>query len=81
MHLYDAQGGASEIAYGWSRRQGSEVEQRTLRINFDAGGRMTTYAVLENTFPLGGAPMLQLPPPPPPARPGQLTPHGDREHT
>ena len=87
MRIVGPQTGASEIAYGWGHRHDGVVDQRVLRINFDPAGHMTTYSVLENSFPAGSAPMLQFNPQAPqpgtpqPGLQREPMPRADREHT
>ncbi len=86
MHILDPQRGSREVAYGWAHRDGGTVELRTLRITFDTAGVLSSYTVVNNSFPVNGAPLLLLGPqaapsiPPVPPMPRAI-PHPDLEHT
>jgi outer membrane protein assembly factor BamE (lipoprotein component of BamABCDE complex) len=84
LHRFTAQDGSSEISYAWARQSGDTITQRTVRIFFDRVTRLTSYAVVNNSFPATSVPLLQFGPrtgaPASPGMPHPIQP-ADREHT
>ncbi len=85
VDVLGASTGNAMVEYGWSRAKDGNVTLRSLRLYFDSRDRMTSYAVLDNSFPAGQAPLLMPPMVPSPAvptpMPGHAIPHPDLEHT
>ena len=86
LHVLDAQAGTSEIAYGWMRRHEGTVESRILHVYFDRAARMSSYAILDNSYPVNGSPIPFAPVPALPGAPNAPVPHlthpaPDLEHT
>ena len=76
LHVLGAQAGTSEIAYGWIHRHDGTVESRILHIYFDRTGRMSSYAILDNTYPVNGSPIPNfMPSPTMPGGPNAPVPH------
>ena len=77
--------GASTMTYNWAQVDGDMVRRKMLKVQFDTAGRFSTYTMLDNSFPLGSAPMpLPLPrvqPSPPPGGGEPLRPYADPGHT
>jgi hypothetical protein len=70
LHLLDAQRGATELTYTWLNNDGETVQRRTLHVLFDSAGALTTYSLLDNSYPAGSQPIpLPHPHPPPPINP------------
>ena len=83
INVFGPATGTTTVLYDWSRTQGDTVTVRSLKVIFDGSDRMTSYAVLDNSFPKGGVPLMMPGPqaaPPVPAPP-RAHPHPDLEHT
>jgi outer membrane protein assembly factor BamE (lipoprotein component of BamABCDE complex) len=74
LHKFDSEHGSSELLYGWTQRIGGMVEQKNLLLFFDKYERLTSYTLLENSYPEGSPPM---PMPSPPSQPDQAAPPGE----
>jgi len=74
---------SSTMIYQWSHTEAGMVHGQLLRVVFDAAGRFVTYAMQDNSYPVGSSPipvpMPQLSPPPPVAEP--VRPYADPGHT
>ena len=83
LHLLDNLKGSTQISYAWANDQSGTVKLRTLNVFFDRSGRMSTYTLQDNTFPVNSAPLqLPTPPKPPPSSDSiPPVPQYDLDHT
>jgi hypothetical protein len=72
--LNDAQRGASQVSYGWRRIANGTVEQRSLLLFFDKASRLSTYTLLDNSYPVDSPP-IPMPMPVQPPTPVVPVPH------
>ena len=75
----------SVMTYGWVHVADGTVRRQLLKLQFDESGMFTTYTMLDNSFPVGSAPMT-IPfeqPSPQPSIPGveRVHPYLDPGHT
>ena len=75
----------SIMTYSWAHVADGTVRRKLLKLQFDESGLFSNYTMLDNSFPVGSAPMA-LPfqaPPPPNTIPGveRVRPYADPGHT
>ncbi len=78
-----ASGRTSMMAYQWANTEGGMVRRKLLRVEFDSAGRFSGYTLLDNSYPVGSAPIPfpqpRAAPSPPAAEP--VRPYADPGHT